>query len=158
MRVTTELEPIFTKLRADASLLALLGSPSDPKTAIFRWKRLAKIVTPSVTIKRMGGPKNPFPGTDAAPSLKGSIYSMPSVIIQVDIWASSDSDTSPNTGEDVDLIEQRLDWNFIYDTLHVVVGTFGWKGITSSQQYEEDTRLWHNTVRYGFEYLIRQET
>lgn len=36
-----------------------------------------------------------------------------------------------------------------------VAGTRAWRNITTSEQYEQDTKRWHIALRYRFEYITR---
>jgi hypothetical protein len=82
--------------------------------------------------------------------------------MQVDVWVSSQGGISPDglsypqTGEDGDAIVDRLNILYIKDTKNRVQGTKSWQVISGTQQYEVDTGLFHNVVRYQFDYYIIQ--
>jgi hypothetical protein len=160
---TTIFQRIIDKAEADTTLLNLLGVVTlDPTNSpIRRAQTNNPSRIPSITFKGGNLTGGPLPGSDAAIDVPGSLISRDDVDLQVDIWVSSEGGTSPDnlsypqTGEDADIIEDRLNTLFVRDTKNLVQGTFGW-GITSHSQQNEgtDTGLWHNVVRYRLSYYI----
>jgi len=157
---------ILDRLNADATLMALLGKTVGDNPC-FRAQRKAPISTPSVTLKMAPEPAELFCGTDNAIStpLPNALLAKNNPTITLDIWVSSDSSTTPNTGQDADAIEARIDvllwlntpgWKYYDSGGNLLFRTHGWQKITTSQQHEDDTSLWHNVVRYEFWYLIKQ--
>jgi hypothetical protein len=157
---------ILDRLNADATLMTLLGKTVGDAPC-FRAQRKAPISTPSVTLRITPEPSELFCGTDNAIStpLPNALLATNSPTIQLDIWVSSESSSTPNTGQDADAIEARIDvllrlntlgWKYYDSSGNLLFRTHGWRRITTSQQYEDDTSLWHNVVRYEFWYLIKQ--
>lgn len=155
---------ILDRLNADATLMALMGKTVGDAPC-FRAQRKAPISTPSVTLRIAPEPSELFCGTDNAIStpVTNALLATNSPTIQLDIWVSSESSTTPNTGQDADAIETRIDillrlntlgWKYYDSGGNLLFRTHGWRRITTSQQYEDDTSLWHNVVRYEFWYLI----
>ena len=157
---------ILDRLNNDAALMALLGKTVGD-AACFRAQRKAPISTPSVTMRIAPEPSELFCGTDYAIStpVTNALLATNYPTIQLDIWVSSESSTTPNTGQDADAIEAQIDlllrlntpgWKYYDSGGNLLFRTHGWRKITTSQQYEDDTSLWHNVVRYEFWYLIKQ--
>jgi hypothetical protein len=155
---------ILARLNADATLMTLMGKTvgDDP---CFRAQRLSAITAPSVTMRAAPEPSELFCGTDYAINtpLSNALLATNSPTIQLDIWVSSQSAATPSTGQDADAIEARIDillrlntpgWSYYDSGGTRIFRTHGWRRITTSQQYEDDTNLWHNVVRYEFWYLI----
>jgi hypothetical protein len=55
--------------------------------------------------------------------------------------------------ERIDLIANRID-EILLDADTPTTGTLAgtWQKTTSSQQHEQDERIWHNALRYSFQY------
>lgn len=156
---------ILDRLNADATLMTLMGKTVGDNPC-FRAQRKAPIYTPSVTLRAAPEPSELFCGTDYAINtpVTNALLATNSPTIQLDIWVSSESSTTPNTGQDADAIEARIDlllrlntpgWKYYDSEGTLLFRTHGWRRITTSQQYEDDTSLWHNVVRYEFWYLIK---
>lgn len=134
---------IIAALRADATLLTYLGG-----AYVFRAKTIAPSQVPSVTVQTNNEKSDPRPGSinsghrDAAPT------------IQVDIWISDLHEGFPCTGEDADTIANRID-EVILHPATAIAGTYGWSKTTESQQHEDDTGIWHNAIRYSFQYTLQ---
>ena len=73
-------------------------------------------------------------------------------VVQVDLWASSQSETFPCTGEDLDLVADRVD--AILLGISPVTGTYLWEKKTESSQFEDDTGIFHAARRYAFRYSV----
>jgi hypothetical protein len=73
--------------------------------------------------------------------------------IQIDVWVSSADESFPCTGEDCDLIANRID-ELLLDSTAEVTGTRSgtWKKASASQQQDQETNIWHNALRFTFEY------
>ncbi len=137
---------ILTKLNGDATLTGLLGSTGR----CFRARRIKPADLPCVTISANAESSTPRVGYIAYDKVRDN-----ATLIQVDIWVSSEDEDAPCTGEDADEIEMRID-ALLLDASSAVAGTREgtWAKSTASQTFEEDTRIWHNAIRYGFEYII----
>lgn len=153
---TTIFGEIITLLNADATLMSLMGKTVGDNPC-YRAQRLSSITPPAVTLHANTESADLYCGTDYAIStpLVGAVLSQNNAIIQVDIWVSS-SGSIPSTGEDADAIANRIDILLLLNTPARPANTHGWRRGSSSQQYEEDTGLWHNTLRYEFWYMIKQ--
>ena len=159
---------ILTKLNGDSTLLSLFGivtlDPANPPC--FLYQRQTKVKLPSLTIKEGGRIETLFPGTDKATQIPDSFVSTNNTTLTVDLWISSDGGVDgalspdglnyPTTGDDANTIIQQVDRLLLLDTINWVQGTHGWKGASASQQYEVDTKIWHNVRRYNFDYHIMQ--
>lgn len=156
---------ILDRLNNDATLMALLGKTVGD-AACFRAQRKAPISTPSVTMRMAPEPSELFCGTDYAIStpVTNALLATNYPTVQFDIWVSSESSTTPNNGQNADAIEARIDillrlntpgWKYYDSGGNLLFRTHGWRKITTTQQYEDDTSLWHNVVRYEFWYLIK---
>lgn len=140
--IVSVFQGILDTLAADATLAGYLGGPY-----IYRRKAGRPARTPAVTLventesssRRAGYRASPV--RDNAPTL------------QVDVWVSGAGDSFPCTGEDADLIANRIDDVLLAET-PPAAGTAGWERTTTSQQYEDDTHLWHNALRYSFRYSV----
>lgn len=152
----------LNRMNDDATLMGLLGK-SVGDNPCFRAQRFTPIAVPSVTLREGGGDETPLPGTDAAIPVSGSPVADGSNSIQLDIWVSTESETTPCTGADADAIEERLMTLFVRDTTGYayyddagtrLFRTKGWHRISRSQQLEDDTHLWHNVLRLGFGYIL----
>lgn len=138
----TVFQTIIDKLQADATLTGYLGGPY-----VFRSKMVAPSQIPSVTLLGNNESSKHRPGAiatkrrDANPTL------------QIDIWVSSAAEEFPCTGEDCDIITNRID-EILMDAASPVPNTIGWSKTTESQQNEEDPPIWHNAVRYEFRYSL----
>lgn len=148
---------ILSALNNDATLMTLLGKTVGDNPC-YRAQRLSAIVPPAITLRPNSEGSELFCGTDYAVStpLTGAALATNNTTIQLDIWVSSSQETVPNTGFDADAIADRVDILLLYNTPARVANTHGWQRTSSSQQYEDDTGLWHNVLRYNFWYLIKQ--
>jgi hypothetical protein len=164
---TTIFDAIITRLNGDATLMSLMGKTVGDNPC-YRAQRLSAITPPAVTLHANTESSDMFPGSNYAISapLTGAIIATNKATIQVDIWVSSSSSTTPSTGLDTDAIGNQIDilliWNSPGYTYYDSEGTklfesHGWRRVSSSQQYEEDNGgLWHNALRYEFYYHILQ--
>jgi hypothetical protein len=161
---TTIFQRIIDKVEGDTTLLNLLGVATldSQNSPIRRSQTNNPSKVPSITFRAGSLTGGPLPGSDAAIDIPDSLISRDDSDLQVDIWVSSEGGTSPDnlpypqTGEDADLIEDRLNTILVRDTKNLVPGTFGWSIISHSQQNEgTDTGLFHNLVRYRLSYYIK---
>lgn len=129
---------IIDLLRADSELITLLGG-----AYVYRARGVDPAHIPSVTLlennesSKLRACYNHFKTRDQQPTL------------QVDIWINTDQDDAPCTGEDADLIAERID-----EILFVSPpsGTHGWSRTSSSTQHDEDIGGVHIARRYSFSY------
>ena len=152
--LTNIFDAIVARLNGDATLMSLLGkNPGD--NPCYRAQRLSAITAPSVTLHENTENSALFPGTDITieETIPSSFIATNTVTIQIDIWVSSQAGT-PSTGRDADAIANRIDVLLFQNTPNWIQYTHGWRRGSSSQQYEEATSLWHNALRYSFEYHI----
>lgn len=139
--ITAIFQAILDKLNGDTILQSYFGSTSFA----FRAKMTAPSQIPSITLM-----ENTEKSTTQA-GYRGSKVRENSATIQVDIWVSSADESFPCTGEDADLIAERID-EVLLDGTTPVTGTTSWQKSGSSQQNEADERIWHNALRYSFRY------
>lgn len=139
--ITSVFQEILDKLNDDATLQSYFGSTSFA----FRAKAYTPFTVPSVTLM-----ENTEKSATRA-GYSGSKVRENSTAIQVDVWVSSADESFPCTGEDADLIAERID-EVLLDGTTPVTGTTSWEKIGSSQQHEDDTAIWHNALRYSFRY------
>lgn len=131
---------ILDLLRADSELITLLGG-----AYVYRAKGVDPAHIPSVTLlennesSKLRPGYNLFRTRDQSPTL------------QVDIWIDTNQDDAPCTGEDADLIAERID-----EILFVSPpsGTHGWSRTSSSTQHDEDIGGVHIARRYSFSYAL----
>jgi hypothetical protein len=137
---------ILTKLNGDATLQGLLGGTNR----CFRARRILPEDCSCVTVKSTNESSSPRVGYAVYQKIRDQ-----SALIQVDIWVSAQDETKPCTGEDTDEIETRID-AILLDAVTETSGTLqgSWQKTTASQQFEDDVRIWHNAIRYGFQYSL----
>jgi hypothetical protein len=142
----TVYQAILDKLNDDATLQGYFGSTFFA----FRAGPLTPLAVPSITLQENTEKSKPRVGYTTTAKTRDN-----SPTIQVDIWVSSGDESFPCTGEDTDLIAERIDELFL-DATSEVTGTKAgtWEKMGSSQQHESDERIWHNALRYSFEYSI----
>ena len=158
------MDAIVYRLDNDAALKALMGKSVGDHT-VYRAQRQVQIKAPSITVRVDIERSTLFPGEIQNNLVPNTIISEEEPTIQVDVWVSSNSSTTPMTGEDADAITQRVDVLLFYDALNWVYGTdpttgartwdtHAWSRVSFTQQYEEQTNLWHNAMRYSFNYHL----
>jgi len=105
---------------------------------------------PAVTVMENNEKSIPRVGYIAGPKTRDN-----SPTVQIDVWVSSADESFPCTGEDADMIAERID-QLLLDASSPVTDTRAgtWQKTSSSQQHDEDTRIWHNALRYTFEYSL----
>jgi len=135
-------QAIRSKLLLDTVLTSYIGEEQ-----VFRSKPGAIITVPAVTLQ---------PNSESSVVRAG--YNNSKVrdnnpVLQVGVWVSANADGFPCSGEDADVIVGRID-AILLDAASPIPGTSGWMKVTSSQQYEGDTGLWHNAARYSFRYSV----
>ena len=140
--ITTVFQEILDTLNEDGILTGYIGA-----NHCYRARMTAPSIIPSVTIMENNEKCTPRVGYDAVHVRDHACT------VQVDIWVSSSDETFPCTGEDTDLIAERID-ELLLNSRSEVVGTRAgsWQKVSSSQQYEADEMIWHNALRYSFEY------
>lgn len=139
--ISAVFQAILDKLNDDATLQAYFSTTFFA----YRAKSYAPFVVPSITLME----NNEKSATRAGYS--GSKVRENSTAIQVDVWVSSADESFPCTGEDADLIAERID-EVLLDGTTPVTGTTSWQKVSSSQQHENDERIWHNALRFSFRY------
>ena len=136
-------QAILDKLAADSALVTRLG-----EARVFRRQADQPAQAPSITLAENTESSTPRVGYRVTRVRDNSS------VLQVDVWVSGDDESAPNSGEDADLIAERVD-EVLLDAASPVAGTGQWSRTSSSQQFEEGTRVWHNALRYSFQYSIR---
>jgi hypothetical protein len=141
--ITTVFQAILDKLNGDATLQGYFGTTFFA----YRASRVAPFVIPSLTLMENNEKSIPRTGYNAFKVRDNS------PTIQIDVWVSSADESFPCTGEDADLIANRID-ELLLNSSSAVTGTIegSWQKTSSSQQHEESERIWHNALRYGFMY------
>jgi len=137
-------QAILDKLNDDSTLQNYLGSEFA-----FRANLVQPSTIPSITV---------MINTEKSTLRPGSAYTRrrdTDQTIQVDVWVSSADESFPCTGEDADLIADRID-ELLLNPASPVTGTLAgsWQKTSASQQYEPETRIWHNAARYSFQYSM----
>jgi hypothetical protein len=148
---------IITRLNADTTLMTLMGKTVGDNPC-YRAQRLSAIVPPAITLRANTESGDLYCGTDYVVStpVTGAALAQNRATIQVDIWVSSSNSSVPSTGFDTDAIANQVDILLLYNTPAHTGNTHGWRKVGSSQQYEDETGLWHNVIRYEFWYLTKQ--
>lgn len=141
--ITTIFQAILDKLNSDTTLQGYFGSTSFA----LRASMAAPFSVPSITLMENNEKSIPRTGYNTFKIRDNS------PTIQIDVWVSSADESFPCTGEDADLIANRID-ELLLNSSSVVPGTIegSWQKTSSSQQYEQDERIWHNALRYSFQY------
>ena len=134
-------QEILDKLNDDATLPGYFGSTFFA----FRSRALAPSQLPLITLMENTEKSKTRAG------YSGSKVRENAPTIQVDVWVSSADESFPCTGEDADLIAERID-EVLLDGTTPVTGTTSWEKMGSSQQHEDETAIWHNALRYTFRY------
>lgn len=142
--IGTVFQAILDKLNDDATLQGYFSTTFFA----YRAKSYAPFVVPSITLMENNEKSKARVGYTTTAKTRDN-----SPTIQVDVWVSSADESFPCTGEDADLIAERIDQlllNASSPTTGTMAGT--WQKTSSSQQHEEDERIWHNALRYSFQY------
>jgi hypothetical protein len=132
---------VLNLLREDAGLVALLGG-----AFVYRANGVSPAHIPSITLlgnnesSQLRAGYNTYRNRDNSPTL------------QVDIWIDPNQETSPCTGEDADLIADRVDE--ILFAPRAVTGTHGWNRTSRTTQHDEDIGGIHIALRYSFGYSL----
>jgi len=142
--ITTVFQAILDKLNTDATLLGYLGG-----AYCFRAKIYGPSRVPSITLLENNEPSKPRVGYNSSRRRDNN------PTVQIDVWVSSADESFPCTGEDADLISNRID-ELLLNSLSPVTGTMAgsWEKSSSSQQHEADPQIWHNALRYSFGYSV----
>lgn len=141
---TAIFQAIIDKLRKDATLTGYLGT-----NKVFRIKNLAPAQIPCITVGENSERSTPRPGYNTTKVRDNT------PTIQVDIWVSSADESFPCTGEDADQIAEQVD-KVLLDSTSPVAGTLAgsWVKASSSQQHDYETSIWHNALRFSFQYQV----
>lgn len=144
--IGTVFQAILDKLNDDATLQGYFGSTFFA----FRARTDAPFTVPSITVAENNEKSKARVGYTTTAKIRDN-----SPTIQVDVWVSSADESFPCTGEDADLIAERID-ALLLNASSPVTGTIAgtWQKTSSSQQHEQDERIWHNALRYGFAYSM----
>ena len=142
--IASVFQAILDKLNDDATLQGYLGS----SMFAFRAKTAAPFVVPSITLMENTEKSKARVGYATTAKTRDNTPT-----VQVDVWVSSADESFPCTGEDADLIAERID-QLLLNASSPVTGTMAgtWQKASSSQQHEQDERVWHNALRYSFAY------
>jgi hypothetical protein len=135
-------QAIVARLASDSALATSLGGAH-----VYRRQAGRPAQAPSITLA-----ENTESSTTRAGYRASKVRDSTSVL-QVDVWVSESEGTFPCTGEDADLIAERID-EILLDATAPISGTRGWVKTTASQQFENDTCIWHNALRYAFRYSL----
>lgn len=136
MTVTTT-TAIITALKADTGLRAALGGSSN----VFPRHRQAAQMIPGVYVMSNAETSTRRPGYRAGPAFK---IRDNAATIQCDIFDN-------RTAALADAIADAVDVALLSAN---VTGTRGWRRVSRSEQFEEETRLHHIALRFSFEYSI----
>lgn len=142
--ISAVFQAILDKLNDDATLHAYFSTTFFA----YRAKSYAPFVVPSITLMENNEKSKARVGYTTTAKIRDN-----SPTIQIDVWVCSADESFPCTGEDADLIAERIDQlllNASSPTTGTMAGT--WQKTSSSQQHEEDERIWHNALRYSFQY------
>jgi hypothetical protein len=141
-------EAIITNLRADTTLTGWLGGT----THIFRARKIAPADLPCVTLLVNNEASRGRVGYDH------SKHRDSSPLIQLDVWVSATQGDFPQSDDDTDIIAARVDKDILLpeSPLTAITGTSCWNRVTeSSPQFEDDTEIWHDALRYAFNYTLQ---
>ncbi|TRZ79561.1 hypothetical protein D4R86_05705 [bacterium] len=139
---TSIFQEILDVLNDNATISGYLGGEF-----CFRAKMEAPAQIPSITLQETSDKSEPQTCYIAHPTRDNSS------IIQIDVWISGNDTDFPNCGEDADTIANEVDKILVGSEVSGTrIGT--WKKISSTQQHESNVNVWHNAVRYKFDYTI----
>jgi hypothetical protein len=147
-------DAIVKKANDDTLLQGLLKGTKR----CFRYMRLSPEQLPAVTFKEQGETSKLQPCVEACYAAGNAIIRVNAPLLQVDVWVNSQSSTAPNTAEDADAIANRLCEIYLdarsFVTTESGKDTHGWQQVSSTQMLEPDTLIWHNALRFTFEYHV----
>lgn len=132
---------ILDTLRADATLIRLLGGPF-----VYRAKGVQPSHIPSVTLLENNEPGTRRVGYNTTRRRDNS------PTLQVDVWIATNQEEPPCTGEDADWIAERLD-TIVFSPVPIT-GTRNWAKVSGSTQNDEDIGGIHISRRYSFDYSL----
>jgi hypothetical protein len=133
---------VITKLNGDTTLATTYAIP------FFRARTIKPADLPCGTLLVNNEKSSPRVGYNTTAKIRDN-----EPTIQIDLWCSAQSETFPCSGEDLDLVADRVDAVLLDSTSSVSGSKEGtWRKTTSSQQLENDTGIWHNALRYTFQY------
>jgi len=138
--ITSIFQAILDNLNKDSILTGYIGA-----NHCYRARMVAPSIIPSVTLMQNNEKSDQRVGYNA------SKHRDSTPTIQIDVWVSSNDETFPCTGEDADLIANRID-EVILNPSTPITGTYGWSKDTESQQHDNEVNIWHNALRYSFSY------
>lgn len=135
------MEGILDGLNGDALILEYLGGAH-----VFRGWINQDTIIPCITVIENNENSKPRVGY----AISG--HRDNSSTIQIDIWISKSHEGFPCTNDDLDVIAQRID-EFLFHT--GVTNTHLWDKVSTSEQFEPDTGLFHKALRYSFRYNLQ---
>jgi glucose-6-phosphate dehydrogenase assembly protein OpcA len=125
---------IITLLKQDTTLATFLGGAN-----VFKAKMIAPSKYPSVTVRITGDASKQRVGYNISKHRDNN------ATCQVDVWVKT-------TGEDADRIADRIDEILNGDAPPSY--TYGWVKQSQTPLYEDDTRTFHVSLRYGYKYKL----
>jgi hypothetical protein len=147
--IATIFNVLIYKLQTDPTLLSYLGGPY-----VFRAKRLAPTQIPSITVHETSERRKLRTGFNSIKEdIPNTILTFCTSTIEISVWVSSMHTGFPQTGADTDLISSRIS-ELLLDSTSYVTGTHGWQQISHTQMPEDEKNLWHNVLRFSFDYHI----
>ena len=149
----TVLASIISKLDNDATLKALLGRTVGDGT-VFRAQRIDPALAPCITVEPRDGQGSLFPGACFNEGIPGAFISDENPSLKIGVWVSTSGNKAPKTGDDADLITDRVDFLLRRDAGNWVKPTHGWRKMSAFPQFEDATQLWHNTLNLSFRYHV----
>lgn len=138
--ITSVFQAILDNLNKDSILTGYIGA-----NHCYRARMVAPSQVPSITLMQNNEK------SDCRPGYNSSKHRDSTPTIQIDVWVSSNDETFPSSGEDTDIIANRID-EVILNPVTPITGTFGWSKDTESQQHDNEVNIWHNALRYSFRY------
>ena len=131
-------QAILDNLNDDSILTGYIGA-----NHCFRARMVAPAQIPSITLMQNNEK------SDQRVGYNSSKHRDSTPTIQIDVWVSSNDETFPSSGEDADIIANRID-EVILNPTTPITGTFGWSKDTESQQHDNEVNIWHNALRFSF--------
>lgn len=135
---------IIQALDTDATLQALLKGGTGH---VFRARRIKAQECPCVTV---GGRDESEPRVGYVASKKRDNLA----IITIGVWVDSQRGSKPQSGRDADEIEQRIDAILLDGDAPPGTTRCWYKLPGGDQMLEDDTKIWHNPVRYSCEFTL----
>ena len=132
---------VLDLLKGNTDLLALLGGPS-----VYRAYGVTPAHIPSITLLENNESSTPRPGYNRYRNRNNS------PTLQVDVWINTFQEDPPCTGEDADMIAEKIDE--LLFAPDAVAGTYGWTRNSRSTQNDTDIGGIHIAIRYSFAYKV----